>query len=108
MEKDLQKKCVEYARQNNLMVYSINPPNFKHMTYGTLMQLPDLHIVDYNAYFELKDLKWTKANPERQKKQKARRHELVAHGAKAYKVDTFEKFITILEFLNGKEKANSK
>lgn len=101
MEKDLQKKCIDYARDKGLMVYSINPPNFKHMTYGTLMQLPDLHIVDYNAFFELKDYKYTKAHKERQEKQARRRRELVLHGAKAYKVNTIEKFILILEYLNG-------
>ena len=108
MEKDLQKKCVEYARSKDLMIYSINPPSFKRMTYGTLMQLPDLHVVDYNAYFELKDIKWTKANPQRQLKQKERRRQLVQHGARAYKVNTFEKFIIILEFLNDKQKSTSK
>ena len=108
MEKDLQKLCVNYARAKGYFCYAINPPNFKHMTYGTLMQMPDLYIVDFNAYFELKDYKYTKAHKERQEKQAKRRRELVQHGAKAYKVNTLENFIKILEFLDGKEKSTSK
>ena len=107
MEKDLQKKCVDYARAKGLMIYSINPPNFKHMTYGTLMQMPDLHIIDFNAFFELKDYKYTKAHKERQEKQATRRIQLVQHGARAYKVTTLENFIKILEFLDGKKQTNS-
>ena len=72
------------------------------------MQMPDLHVVDFNAFFELKDYKYTKAHKERQEKQAARRRELVLHNAKAYKVNTLEKFIKILEFLNDKQKSTSK
>ena len=108
MEKDLQKMCVNYARAKGYFCYSINTPNFKHMTYGTLMQMPDLHVVDFNAFFELKDYKYTKAHKERQEKQAARRRELILHNAKAYKVNTLEKFIKILEFLNDKQKSTSK
>lgn len=96
MEKHLQKKCVDYCKQLNLMVYSINPPDFKRMTYGTKMNLPDIHIVDFNAYFELKDVEYKSHHKERQEKQLKRREELIAHGAKAYKVITFEEFKTII------------
>lgn len=109
MEKELQKKCVEYTRSLGFMIYSINPPNFKRMTYGTLKYLPDLLIVDFNAYFELKDAEYTKNHSDRQQKQKERRRELYLHGSRSYKVDTFNKFKTILEFLiNEKEKKYSK
>lgn len=97
MEKDLQKKCVDYARGEGLMVYSINPPPFNRMTYGTLKQLPDLHIVDFNAYFELKDHKMKANHKERQQKQEARRKELIEHGAEAYKVTLFEEFKAIID-----------
>ena len=103
MEKDLQKKCVDYARSLGYMVYSINPPIYKHMTYGCLYHLPDLAVVDLNAFFELKDSKYIKAHKERQEKQARRRKELWQHGAKAYKVDTLEKFIKILGFLNDRK-----
>ena len=91
------------------MVYSINPPIYKHTTYGTLYNLPDIVVVDFNAYFELKDIKYTKAHKERQKKQSERRKEIFRHNAQAYKIDTFEKFVTIIGFLHGKsrEKSNS-
>ena len=102
MEKDLQKKCIDYPRSLRYMVYSINPPIYKHTTYGTLYNLPDIHIVDLNAYFEFKDVKYTKAHKDRQEKQKNKRKELWKHGSKAYKVDTFEKFLKIIGFLNGK------
>lgn len=107
MEKDLQKKCVDYARAKGLMIYSVNPPIYKHMTYGNLFNLPDLIVVDFNAYFELKDIKYQKAQKERQEKQATRRRQLVQHGAKAYKVTTLENFIKILEFLDGKKQTNS-
>lgn len=102
MEKDLQKKVVDYIRSLGLMVYSNNPPVYKHMTYGTLNQLPDLTIVDFNAYIELKDYKYTKTHKERQEKQKKRRKELTQAGAKCYKADTFEKVVRIIEFLNAR------
>lgn len=102
-EKDLQKKCVAHARDLGLMCYSNNPPDYKRMTVGTLFGIPDLTIVNFNAYFELKDHKYTKAHKERQEKQKKRRKELVKAGARAYKVDTFEKFAKIIEFLNVKK-----
>lgn len=103
MEKDLQCNCVEYARSIGLMIYSNNPPSYKRMTYGTLKHLPDLTIVDFNAYIELKDAQYSKAHKERQEKQANRRKELTKAGARAYKCDSFEKFKTILEFLRGRE-----
>ena len=99
MEKDLQKKCVDYIRSQGLMVYSNNPPSYKRMTYGTLNQLPDLTIVNFNAYIELKDHKYTKAHKTRQEKQAKRRKELTKAGARAYKCDTFEKVVRIINFL---------
>lgn len=81
------------------MCYSNNPPSFKRMTSGTLFNLPDLTIVNFNAYIELKDYKYTKAHKERQEKQKKRRKELTKAGARAYKADTFEKVVRIIEFL---------
>jgi len=102
MEKDLQKKVVDYIRSLDLIVYSNNPPAYKRMTYGTLNHLPDLTIVNFNAYIELKDYKYTKAHKERQEKQKTRRKELTKAGAKCYKADTFEKVVQIIEFLNAK------
>lgn len=102
MEKDLQKKCIDYARSLGYMVYSINPPNYKFTTYGTLYNLPDILIVDLNTYFEFKDAEYSKAHKERQEKQAKRRKELWQHGSKAYKVNTFEKFTKIIGFLNGK------
>ena len=98
-EKELQMQCVAYARSKDLMIYSINPPDFKRKTYGTLNQLPDLHIVDFNAYFELKDKKYSKAHKERQELQLKRRKELAKHNALVYKVDTFEKFRIIIDWL---------
>ena len=98
-EKDLQMQCVAYARSKDLMIYSINPPDFKHKTYGTLNQLPDLHIVDFNAYFELKDSQYKKAHKERQEMQLKRRKELAKHNAVVYKLDTFEKFKTVIDWL---------
>lgn len=108
MEKDLQKKCINYARNKGLMIYSINPPNFKRTTYGTLYNLPDLHVVDYNAFFELKDIKYHKAHKERQEKQARRRRELFKHNASAYKITRLEDFIKILDFLNDKKESTSK
>ena len=101
MEKDLQKKCINYARSLGYMTYSINPPNYKFTTYGTLYNLPDIHIVDLNAYFEFKDAEYSKAHKTRQIKQAERRKEIWKHNSKAYKVDTFEKFKKIIGFLNG-------
>lgn len=99
MEKDLQKSCIEYARSIGLMIYSINPPDFKRMTFGTLFNLPDTHIVDFNAYFELKDRKYKSNHKERQEKQEKRRNELIEHNAKAFKVTTLEEFKQIIESL---------
>ena len=99
MEKDLQRKCVEYARSIGLMCYSINPTNYKMRTFGTIHNLPDIRIENYNAYFEFKAYEYRKAHKDRQEKQAKRRKELTKAGAKAYKCDSFEKFKTILEYL---------
>ena len=99
MEKCLQKQCVDYCKSLGLTVHANNPPAFKRTTYGTLSGLPDLKIVNFNAYVELKDKEYTKAHKDRQEKQKQRRKEFTKAGAKCYKVDEFEKFIKIIEFL---------
>lgn len=102
MEKDLQKKTVEYIRSLGYMCFSINPTNYKLRTYGTINSMPDLHIVTFNAYIELKDYARRKEHKEHQEKQKARRKELTKAGAKAYKADTFEKVVKIIGFLNAR------
>lgn len=101
-EKHLQKKVVDYIRSLGLTVYSNNPPVYRHMTYGTLNQLPDLTIVNFNAYIELKDYKYTKNHKERQEKQKARRKELTKAGARAYKCDSLRKVELIINYLRNK------
>lgn len=99
MEKNLQKKVVDYIRLKGYECYSINPPNYKRMTYGTLFNLPDIHIVDFNTYIELKDFEYKSAHKDRQEKQKQRRKELTRHGAKCYKANTFENVCKIVNFL---------
>lgn len=104
MEKDLQKKCVDYANSLKMFIYSNNPPHFKRLTYGTKYGIPDLTVV-YNgivSYFELKDRQYKSAHKERQQKQLKIRKELWKHKVRAYKVDTFEKFKIILGFIYGK------
>lgn len=89
-EKHLQKEVVDYLRSKNLFVFSINPPDRKRMTYGTIMQLPDLYVVDLNLFIELKAKEYKSAHPERQAKQEAVRNDLIAHGAKAIKITSLE------------------
>jgi hypothetical protein len=97
MEKDLQKKCIEYARGNGFFIYSINPPNYKRMTFGTVFGMPDLHIVDLNVFVELKAGEYKNTHKTRQEKQSSTREKLEAHGAKCYKVSTLDEFINILK-----------
>ena len=96
MEKHLQKQIVDYLREQNYFVYSINPPNFKRMTYGTVQQLPDLCVVDLNLYIELKDAGYKAAHKDRQDKQEKVRQELINHGAQAYKVTSLEELKIII------------
>lgn len=96
MEKDLQKQIVNYLRDKGYFVYSINPPDRKRMTYGTVMQLPDLCVVDLNLYLELKAPNYKSAHPERQIKQEIVREQLIEHGAKAYKITSLEELKEIL------------
>jgi len=106
MEKQLQKKAIDYIKQLGLMCFAINPPNYKHMVYGTLFNLPDIFIVDFPIFIELKDKQYNKAHKERQEKQKQRRKELTAHNIVAYKADTFEKVKTIIDFWQNKKCMN--